>query len=595
MGNRNWMRAREALLDSDLIPGDLDRLFPICTPGASDSASFDEVLELLHMGGRTLPHAVLMMIPEAWENHQEMDPAAAGVLRVPLLADGAVGRPGLRRRSPTAPRSAPCSTATACARAATGSPTTASSSSPPRSESSTSTPPASSARAGSSRAGCSSSTPTSTGSSRTRRSRASSPPSIPYDEWLHAGLIHLDDIPEREHIVHTHSSVTRRQQVFGYTAGGAPGPADPDGELRGRADRLDGHRQPDRGAQRPPAAALRLLRADVRAGDQPAARRDPRGARHLAGRHDRPGGQPARADTGRVPPDRGAVPGPRQRRAGQDPPHQPRRRHARLHHPRQPRPLRGRGRRRRDGAPSRRDLRRGLRGHRRRSARDRALRPPLHRRAGADPVAAAHRRRPPPPGAREDPDPGRPDPRGRRRARGAPRRAPDRVRRGRGQPLPRDGVGRGPRPRRLLRAGRARGRRPAPDQGPRQGRAQGDVQDGHLHGRVLHRRPDLRGRRPLAGRGRPLLHRYDVQARRRRARHHRRGGRQAPRHGVPPRWHQPDPPRAAGRRRVPVAPRRRAAPVRPRDRLPAPALHAQPALRRLQAVHRPRRRAVRSG
>ena len=53
MGNRNWMRAREALLTSDLIPGDLERIFPICTPGASDSASFDEVLEILHMGGRT--------------------------------------------------------------------------------------------------------------------------------------------------------------------------------------------------------------------------------------------------------------------------------------------------------------------------------------------------------------------------------------------------------------------------------------------------------------------------------------------------------------------------------------------------------------
>ncbi|MEP7091593.1 MAG: glutamate synthase subunit alpha, partial [Nocardioidaceae bacterium] len=69
MGNRNWMRAREALLSSDLIPGDLERLYPICSPGASDSASFDEVLELLHLGGRTLPHSVLMMIPEAWENH----------------------------------------------------------------------------------------------------------------------------------------------------------------------------------------------------------------------------------------------------------------------------------------------------------------------------------------------------------------------------------------------------------------------------------------------------------------------------------------------------------------------------------------------
>jgi glutamate synthase (NADPH/NADH) large chain len=74
-GNRNWMRAREALLDSDLFPGDLARVFPIVTPGASDSASFDEVLELLHLGGRTLPHAVLMMIPEAWENHRTMNPA----------------------------------------------------------------------------------------------------------------------------------------------------------------------------------------------------------------------------------------------------------------------------------------------------------------------------------------------------------------------------------------------------------------------------------------------------------------------------------------------------------------------------------------
>ena len=74
-GNRNWMRGREALLRSDVLPGDLNRLFPITTPGFSDSASFDEVLELLHLAGRSLPHAVLMMIPEAWENHKSMDPA----------------------------------------------------------------------------------------------------------------------------------------------------------------------------------------------------------------------------------------------------------------------------------------------------------------------------------------------------------------------------------------------------------------------------------------------------------------------------------------------------------------------------------------
>ncbi|HUD69146.1 MAG TPA: glutamate synthase large subunit, partial [Acidimicrobiales bacterium] len=74
-GNRDWMRAREALLDSPLFGDQLAELFPICTPGVSDSASFDEVLELLHLAGRSLPHALLMMIPEAWENEASMDPA----------------------------------------------------------------------------------------------------------------------------------------------------------------------------------------------------------------------------------------------------------------------------------------------------------------------------------------------------------------------------------------------------------------------------------------------------------------------------------------------------------------------------------------
>ena len=79
-GNRNWMRAREAMLASSLIPDSadgrgIDRVFPALDPAGSDSASFDECLELLHMGGRSLPHAILMMIPEPWENHEEMDPA----------------------------------------------------------------------------------------------------------------------------------------------------------------------------------------------------------------------------------------------------------------------------------------------------------------------------------------------------------------------------------------------------------------------------------------------------------------------------------------------------------------------------------------
>ncbi|GLU45916.1 glutamate synthase large subunit [Nocardiopsis ansamitocini] len=74
-GNRNWMRAREATLASDLIPGDLSRVFPIVDADDSDTASFDAALELLHLGGRSLPHSVLMMIPEPWENHTEMDPS----------------------------------------------------------------------------------------------------------------------------------------------------------------------------------------------------------------------------------------------------------------------------------------------------------------------------------------------------------------------------------------------------------------------------------------------------------------------------------------------------------------------------------------
>src|SRR5450830_1038378 len=72
-GNRNWMSARESTLSSDVL-GELAPLMPVCTPGSSDSGSFDEVLELLHLGGRSLPHAVLMMIPEAWENHTALDP-----------------------------------------------------------------------------------------------------------------------------------------------------------------------------------------------------------------------------------------------------------------------------------------------------------------------------------------------------------------------------------------------------------------------------------------------------------------------------------------------------------------------------------------
>lgn len=72
-GNSNWMRAREALCKSELFGEDLEKLFPIVIEGGSDSATFDNVMEFLHMAGRPLPHAMLMMIPEAWSGHESMD------------------------------------------------------------------------------------------------------------------------------------------------------------------------------------------------------------------------------------------------------------------------------------------------------------------------------------------------------------------------------------------------------------------------------------------------------------------------------------------------------------------------------------------
>jgi glutamate synthase (ferredoxin) len=71
-GNINWMHARQAMFESDLFGGDMKKLLPIINTDGSDSAMFDNCLELLVLGGRSLPHAVMMMIPEPWSNHESM-------------------------------------------------------------------------------------------------------------------------------------------------------------------------------------------------------------------------------------------------------------------------------------------------------------------------------------------------------------------------------------------------------------------------------------------------------------------------------------------------------------------------------------------
>ncbi len=216
MGNRNWMRAREALLASDLIPGDLERLYPICTPGASDSASFDEVLELLHIGGRSLPHSVLMMIPEAWENHTEMDQARRAFyafhtsLMEPwdgpacvVFTDGSQIGAVLDRNGLRPSRYWVTDDGLVVLASEVGV---------------LDLDPARIVRKGRLQPGRMFLVDTDEHRIiEDEEIKAELAAEHPYDEWLHAGLIHLDDIPEREHVIHTHASVTRRQQVFGYT------------------------------------------------------------------------------------------------------------------------------------------------------------------------------------------------------------------------------------------------------------------------------------------------------------------------------------------------------------------------------------------
>ena len=215
-GNRNWMRAREALLATDKIAGDLERLYPICTPGHSDSASFDEVLELLHLGGRSLPHAVLMMIPEAWENNAEMDPArkafysfhsslmepwdgpAAVCFTDGSLIGATLDRNGLRPgrywvsedglvvfASEAGVIDIPQNKVIAKGRLQPGRMLLVDLDAHRLIDDD--------------------------------EIKSSLAAEHPYSEWLADGRIDLDDLPDRQHVVHSAASVLRRQQVFGYT------------------------------------------------------------------------------------------------------------------------------------------------------------------------------------------------------------------------------------------------------------------------------------------------------------------------------------------------------------------------------------------
>ena len=215
-GNRNWMRARETLLESDLIPGDLKRLFPIVNDSGSDSASFDEVLELLYLGGRSLPHSVLMMIPEAWENHATMPQirkdfyAFHSALMEPwdgpacvTFTDGHQIGAVLDRNGLRPSRFWVTDDGLVVLASEVGV---------------LDFKPESVVRKGRLQPGkmflVDIDQRRIIEDDEIKQTLASAQP---YGEWLSSGLVRLSDLPAREHIVYPHSSVVRRQRAFGYT------------------------------------------------------------------------------------------------------------------------------------------------------------------------------------------------------------------------------------------------------------------------------------------------------------------------------------------------------------------------------------------
>ncbi|MDQ1708791.1 MAG: glutamate synthase large chain, partial [Frankiaceae bacterium] len=215
-GNQNWMRAREALLASDVIPGELERIFPICTPGASDTARFDEALELLHLGGRSLPHAVLMMIPEAWENHESMpewkrsfyqyhsalmepwDGPASIAFTDGTVIGAVLDRNGLRPSRYWVTEDGLVVMASEVGVLGID--------------------PAEIVQKGRLEPGKMFLIDTAqgriVGDEEIKRSLADE---HPYAEWLHAGLVHLDDLPDRDYLIPVQASVVQQQRIFGYT------------------------------------------------------------------------------------------------------------------------------------------------------------------------------------------------------------------------------------------------------------------------------------------------------------------------------------------------------------------------------------------
>ncbi|GAA2520730.1 glutamate synthase large subunit [Rarobacter incanus] len=214
-GNRNWVAARQGMMESEIL-GDMADLLPVCSPGSSDSASFDEVLELLHLAGRELPHAVMMMIPEAWENHTQMpaDLRAFYEFHANLIepwdgpaclnfTDGTLIGAVLDRNGLRPGRYWVTDDGLVVLASESGV---------------LDIDQAKVVRKGRLEPGKMFLVDTAAGriiedseiKSQLARSR-------PYGEWIKDREIYLEDLPDREHVAHSSASVARRQRAFGYT------------------------------------------------------------------------------------------------------------------------------------------------------------------------------------------------------------------------------------------------------------------------------------------------------------------------------------------------------------------------------------------
>ncbi len=214
-GNQNWMRAREAMASSPHLPN-LAKAFPICTPGASDTARFDEVLELLHLAGRPIQHAILMMIPEAWENNAEMDDDKRAFYRYHssmmepwdgpasvTFTDGTVIGAVLDRNGLRPSRYWVTDDDLVVMASEVGV---------------IDIDPAKVVTKGRLQPGKMFLIDTAEGRIvDDEEIKGTLAAEHPYAEWLEQGMAELADLPAREHVVFSHHSVLRRQQMFGYT------------------------------------------------------------------------------------------------------------------------------------------------------------------------------------------------------------------------------------------------------------------------------------------------------------------------------------------------------------------------------------------